>query len=62
MTNGVNRSAAGTLPQPRPARVRTTEPDVRRPAIHLAGAGGGGGTGIGRMLAIRHPAAVFTSV
>src|SRR5438876_12116106 len=37
-------------------------PPVRPAAIHLAGAGTGGGKGMGRMLATRHPAAVFTSV
>ena len=41
---------------------RPVDRRVRPAAVHLAGAGAGGGTGMGRMLAIRHPAAVFTSV
>jgi hypothetical protein len=35
---------------------------VKPAVVHLGAAGAGEGNGIGRMLAIRHPAAVFTSV
>ena len=51
--------------QPRKARLRTcaSTPNLLREAVgHFGGAAAGAGSGIGKMLAIRQPAEVFTMV